>query len=74
MRSSRYKIIFYIFLFFEIFFFLLNLLGGWDLIDSMIRSLISTTIITFLIYVAGRLLERKGGLKGQLFDKKDSKK
>ncbi|BBJ27278.1 hypothetical protein [Athalassotoga saccharophila] len=75
MKSSRYRTFFYLFLIFTVFFFLINILGGWDIIGSAIRSLISAGIITFLIYVVYKvLLERKGGLKGQLFDKKDSKK
>ncbi len=75
MKSSRYKIFFYLFLIFLGFFFLINILAGWDIIGSAVRSLISAGIITFFIYIAHKVLfERKGGLKGQLFDKKDSKK
>lgn len=76
MKSYKSKAWFYIFLFFEIFFLVLNVSGGWDLFESLMRSTISTVIIEVLIYF-GYLLIFKGkkrDLKGNQFDERDSEK
>lgn len=76
MKSYKYKAWFYIFLFFEIFFLILNVGGGRDLLESLLRSTVSAGIIEVLIYFGYLLIfkERKRNLKGNKFDEKDSEK
>lgn len=54
----------------------MNILSGWDITGALIRSLLSTGALIVFIYVIYRLVFSKsdGGLKGHVFDKRDSKK
>lgn len=76
MRSSKFNIWFYLFLFFEFIFLVMNVLNGWNIIDALIRSSLSTAVLIVFIYVIYRLIFSKSneGLKGNAFDKKDSNK
>ncbi len=76
MKSYKSKAWFYTFLFFTIFFFVLNLGGGWGLFEALFRSSISAGILEVLIYLGYLFIfkEKKRDYKGNKFDERDSEK
>gem|GEM_PF-2190495 len=76
MKSLNFRVWFYIFLAFVLFFFLLNSLSGWDLFDAIVRSGISALIVDLLFFIFYLFFIKKKdtGKKGNFFDEKDSKK
>ncbi len=76
LSFPKYKLWFYVFLTFAIFFLLLNLAGGRTFVEAVVRSMISSVVVEVLVYLVYAVIfkEKNGKLKGSFFDKKDSDK
>ena len=77
MNLSSYKVWVYVFFIFELFFLLLNFIGDWSLLESLVRATVSAGVVEFLFFLVYLVVvkkKNKGKLKGKIFDQKDSDK
>ncbi len=67
----------YVFFIFELFFLLLNFIGDWSLLESLVRATVSAGVVEFLFFLVYLVVVKKKNkrkLKGKIFDQKDSDK